>query len=390
MVAPDETSEASTKRVRRNPPRSKASASEIDKPALSKRAPRTKKTTATPKPVAAAGPSEASEGKRVTDRVAVAKKSTPPVKKVVKARETPPVAGPSSTPHAGPSQAPFRKGKGKKKAVEEESQGTGEEKRKAVFKPRCPQNILDRVERVMYQRIFMIDRTRHGDDLREEYSILGSTGNVYTVTIDNLPRCNCPDAVRGNHCKHILFVFLKVLQVSQASGLWYQKALLTNELEQIFRNAPLAPQARADSRVVAEFARATGKTPVQAEPEKSGGNKRIPEEGDDCPICYDGIHGAPEASLVFCGQCGNALHNECFGEWRKTAARNGKDLTCVWCRAAWVVPGPAGATGSAKRVQGGYLNLAGAAGLDQTRDTSSYYHGPARGERYYGYRAYND
>ena len=82
------------------------------------------------------------------------------------------------------------------------------EKRGAIMKKKCPQNILDRVERVMTQRyveatllslpvylikfrIFMIDRNRVDGELKEEFSVLGSTGNVYIVTIDHRPRCNC-------------------------------------------------------------------------------------------------------------------------------------------------------------------------------------------------------
>ena len=60
-------------------------------------------------------------------------------------------------------------------------------------------------------------------------------------------------------------------------------------------------------------ARATGKAPTTSMAEDAGGNnKRIPGPDDDCPICYDGMHGVAEASLVFCEECGNALHKECF------------------------------------------------------------------------------
>lgn len=87
----------------------------------------------------------------------------------------------------------------------------------------------------------MVDRQREGNELHEEFSVLGSTGNVgyvsalklsfyntvrknyqvYTVIIDKTPTCNCklnmysmtsqanppasgPDATKGNHCKHIV------------------------------------------------------------------------------------------------------------------------------------------------------------------------------------------
>lgn len=56
---------------------------------------------------------------------------------------------------------------------------------------------------------------------------------------------------------------------------------------------------------------------------------------------------------------------------QRTAASNGKSLTCVWCRATWVAPRPSGAAGGPKRVAGGYLNLAGVAGVSPVRDTST-------------------
>jgi len=69
----------------------------------------------------------------------------------------------------------------------------------------------------------MIERERLEGELKEAFKVLGSTGNVYTVTISHVPSCDCPDALKGNHCKHILFIFLKVLGVPESSGHYYQK-----------------------------------------------------------------------------------------------------------------------------------------------------------------------
>ncbi|KAG6911411.1 hypothetical protein DXG01_016508 [Tephrocybe rancida] len=266
------------------------------------------------------------------------------------------------------------------------------EKRGARYKVSCPKNILDRVERVMSQRFFMIDRQRAPGELKETFSVLGSTGNVYTVTIDSTPRCNCPDALKGNHCKHILFILLKVLQVTQASGIWYQKALLTTELETIFAEAPLAPNSLANPRIRDAHARATGKAPATTAAAETSNKKRIPGPDDDCPICYDGMHGVNETSLTFCEDCGNALHKQCFEQWRSSTATSGKQLTCVWCRAPWIVATRAGANPAVgtRTTAEGYLNLADASGISPIRDTSTYYHGPRRGQRHYGYQDYLD
>lgn len=49
------------------------------------------------------------------------------------------------------------------------------EKRLARFKAVCPKNIKERVDRVMTQRFFMIERKRTQGELREEFKVLGST-----------------------------------------------------------------------------------------------------------------------------------------------------------------------------------------------------------------------
>ncbi|KAG1855127.1 hypothetical protein C8R48DRAFT_720864 [Suillus tomentosus] len=264
------------------------------------------------------------------------------------------------------------------------------EKRGAMFKKKCPQNILDRVDRVMSQRFFMVDRKRTGDELREEFSVLGSTGNVYTVVIDKTPSCNCPDANKGNHCKHILFIFLKVLQVSQSSGLWYQKALLTSELQEIFAHAPPAPNSVTNQRVRDAYARATGKaTTTPSEESEPVKKRRAPGPEDDCPICYESMHGADENTLIWCETCVNAVHKECFTQWAKSCGRN---ITCVFCRSPWVnvsTGGQAAGKGKAS-VSEGYINLGTVAGLSQERDTSSYHHGSRRGYRHYGYQDYEN
>ncbi|KAG8962748.1 hypothetical protein FRC03_003843 [Tulasnella sp. 419] len=261
-----------------------------------------------------------------------------------------------------------------------------QEARLARIRNSCPKNITERVDRVMTQRFFMIDRRRNGEELREEFKVLGSTGNVYKVVIDKLPSCDCPDAAKGNHCKHILFIFLKVLGVSQFSNLYYQKALLTTELASIFSTAPKNPSSVASNRIRELYAAAIGEPSSSKgkEADVTEGKKRKKfEDGDDCPICYEALMEAKESDLVFCETCNNALHEECFSQWRRTNA--GKTITCVWCRSPWVdLPGPGEAGPSIASIsRDGYLNLGTAAGLSPVRDTSTYYQGPRKGQSYW-------
>lgn len=49
--------------------------------------------------------------------------------------------------------------------------------------------------------------------------------------------------------------------------------------------------------------------------EEGGGKKRkVLEDGDDCPICYESMQNVDEATLEFCETCLNAIHKECFGQ----------------------------------------------------------------------------
>ncbi|KLO14892.1 hypothetical protein SCHPADRAFT_825594 [Schizopora paradoxa] len=287
---------------------------------------------------------------------------------------------------------PVSKPKAKRQRKAKDPDAPKVEKRGARLKSSCPQNIKERVGRVISQRFYMIDRQRSGSELGEEFKVLGSTGNVYTVVIDRNPRCNCPDATKGNHCKHILFIYLKVLQVPQISPHWYQKALIGSELEEIFANAPAAPNAVANTRVRDAYAQASGR-PLSSQASSSsnnGQNKRKPGPDDDCPVCYETMHNVQEKQLSYCEACGNCLHKDCFTQWAKSA-KNG--VTCVWCRAPWAqagTPTRARAAGGNATTSEGYLNLSGVAGVSPVRDTSSYYQGPRRGQRHLGYQDYED
>lgn len=83
-----------------------------------------------------------------------------------------------------------------------------EEKRLRVFRKKAPFSYLEKLERATSQRMFVIDRTRGGtEDVPEEtIDLAGTTGNVYSITISQSPKCTCPDNKKGNQCKHIVYV----------------------------------------------------------------------------------------------------------------------------------------------------------------------------------------
>lgn len=266
-------------------------------------------------------------------------------------------------------------------------------KRPARERTHCPKTVMDRLDRAMSQRMFMIERVpcANAPNQVDDFKVLGSTGNVYTVTIGNFPSCDCPDCIKGNSpCKHIIFVFLKVLKVPEHSSVWYQKGLTPAEVQWVFQQAPPAPSGSVavHSSVRNAYLCATGILPEQAT-STSGDNeqfngKRIEAIGEDCPICYEEMTQQDDVNnkLIYddsLGGCGRPSHAECFKMWAATTKKNGQHITCVWCRNEWPT-GTAGGKGKGKMKEPsydsmGYLNMASIAGMRRTRDTSTYHRG---------------
>ncbi|KAF2848974.1 hypothetical protein T440DRAFT_142895 [Plenodomus tracheiphilus IPT5] len=235
-----------------------------------------------------------------------------------------------------------------------------EEKRLRQFRARAPQTYLVVKERALTQRLTVLSRERCGtDDVPEEkVRVAGSTGNVYTIRIGLTPRCDCPHAEKGNQCKHIVYVMLRVLKAREEIA--YQLALLSSELRELIKNAPPIPGVETN-----------GKDGSETEGEDTN---RKPIKGE-CPICYDELE--DKEHTVYCkSSCGNNVHKDCMQKW--IAISKGK-ATCPYCRAKWAVDtgleGKLGEidTSGLQLNEDGYVNVAGQLGLDGERDYSTYH-----------------
>lgn len=212
--------------------------------------------------------------------------------------------------------------------------------------------------------MIVVGRTRlgSGEGIREEIDVVGSTGNIYKVTIARLPECTCPDHQKGNECKHKVYALHTVLKAPE--NLQYQRALLTDELNEILSNAPPIP------------------TDVGDNDDRDG--KRKSTEGE-CPICYMDLD-ENENELVWCkAACGNNMHKSCFEQW--VASQRGQAVRCVYCRTEWQMDTSdvesirkAGTVG-----EDGYVNVAEQFGISRARDYSSYYQPWARRQFGYGW-----
>lgn len=250
--------------------------------------------------------------------------------------------------------------------------------RAAAFQNAPGYNINQRIYRAMSQRLYLVRQeeiTQNSDQIGRKYAVLGSTGNIYEVLIQKLPSCTCPDHAKGNLCKHIIFVLLKVLKVREDSNLIYQKALLKSELAEIFANSPANCGVQARKEVVLAFDKMTKKisegsndSTVDNEEQKS--SKKL--EGE-CPICFEDLTVDGSEGVDSCSICKNYLHKDCLNRWLVSSR------TCCYCRSSWRSNSESNSSGSGELTEG-YVNLGSLQGQSQRRDTSSYssYH-----QRYY-------
>jgi hypothetical protein len=227
---------------------------------------------------------------------------------------------------------------------------------------------------------------------QETFRIQGTSRHVYTVVIDREPRCDCQDArYNPRHtCKHVIFVFIKVLNVSQSSRVWYQKVLMRSEVVNLLigevvpnrstprvspnttterrRETPSAPQRQqvTSSVQVSQQRQATSScrsllqrvlgyislplrtilsaflsprlgpfiqqanTPVAVERDNSQAS-----DESCCPICLESFLAGQVQGLVICEGCRNPCHASCLKIW--ISGTSLANHACVYCRRSWSI-----------------------------------------------------
>lgn len=169
-----------------------------------------------------------------------------------------------------------------------------------------------RVQRALSERIFLMAVQEHG-----VFSIMGSTGvTAYEVTINPDLDCSCPDSrVRGNLCKHQIFVWVRVLRLDVDDIMLEMDDELRAEIREKMLNIPQLCYGPSTSQSVGAKPTAT----------------RKPIEGNDCPICFEELKEG-EALFWCSASCGNSIHTDCWNQWAKYQ----KTDLCVLCRQKFV------------------------------------------------------
>lgn len=167
--------------------------------------------------------------------------------------------------------------------------------------------------RGLHQKLFLIEVIDNNKKLEFKYIIMGSTGNVYQVCINNKPFCNCPDyKQRKNRCKHIYFVLIRIMNVIDPDQEFYSN----NELLLMFKNIPN----------VTNYLKISDDLKKNYDSLK---NKKISEKDldDACPICLDDL--LNDEKLITCKfSCGKHVHFDCYNMYNK----NKLTKDCIYCK----------------------------------------------------------
>jgi hypothetical protein len=170
--------------------------------------------------------------------------------------------------------------------------------------------------------------------LERKFDLCGTTGNVYTVTINKSPLCSCPDHTqRKNRCKHIFFILVRIMKVSTENEdkLEYDDV----DLEDMFDNMPthmteIQSGAKADSSMLNKYSKLNVKTNKDGtvKPQRITGDSR-------CPVCLDNLKGSTEPVSHCKYGCGSIVHNECAKMYNAHRKKTGYHAICFVCQKRW-------------------------------------------------------
>ena len=180
---------------------------------------------------------------------------------------------------------------------------------------------ISRVNRGITQKMFLLDRTG-----KREYAVMGSTGRVYHIQIENTITCTCPDyTTRYRRCKHIYFILGKVLKVDNLEQKTFTRTDL-DRLDNVIRKRELNNEEQ----------KWLNNYHTHNSNQSNTESKEVPQKPLDktsvCAICLEDM--TKDQDLVYCkNTCGNSVHSDCFKQYIKYK----KKEICVYCRTSWSI-----------------------------------------------------
>lgn len=179
---------------------------------------------------------------------------------------------------------------------------------------------MSRKIRGITQKLYLVEI----DDVKNKYTIKGTTGNIYDVHIKNVPTCTCPDYLtRYKRCKHIYFVLMKVMKIDEYMVEF--DSFTIDELKMFYNNIPkITDNLKVSNHQYDKYIKlkkTNNKQSVEVKQQKLN---------DLCPICLEDFK--KNEKIVYCKySCGKNVHSVCFKMW----AKGKHNITCIFCRTKW-------------------------------------------------------
>jgi hypothetical protein len=176
----------------------------------------------------------------------------------------------------------------------------------------------DRKQNSIEQKIFLINFKKGSmNDL--EFTVMGTTKNIYIVYICESPKCTCMDfKIRHKRCKHIFFILRKIMKVNNT--IEDNKIFSREELIEMITNIPINITSSVINDITSNKKIISTDIIVKM---------KIIDDEDICSICFDNLNNGEE--LDYCKyKCGKAIHAECFKIYCEINA-----MKCINCSCSW-------------------------------------------------------
>lgn len=190
--------------------------------------------------------------------------------------------------------------------------------------PKVKKTENQRKERGKGKNIFLIQTHEYDPTIRErKYDIMGTTKNVYTVTINKTPSCTCPDyKQRHNRCKHIFFVLGQIMRVSEVRE--DIREYKNEELDDMFNKIPVITEnLRVNAQCFQKY--------LCTKNQNGEIEMKNLSEDDLCPVCLGDMMDQEE--ITHCKySCGSCIHKKCFEMFNSQ-----RDvIKCLYCQKDWI------------------------------------------------------
>ena len=192
------------------------------------------------------------------------------------------------------------------------------------------QHQQSRIEKALNERIFLLDCINNNEynGHTVTFTICGSTRHIYQVKLRETGTisCDCPDMKihckkQACVCKHVCFVIMKVLRLSQNSVSTICSTEVFTTAFNFCETGSKHDLSITNDSIINAYRKVQKGTTLFDINEDS----RMSDA--ECPICFDAIAESDSAACKSCPDCKNVVHKVCIEKWMQFGKIN-----CVYCR----------------------------------------------------------